>query len=180
MKKYLFLMIMAISNFCVSGCGSEFVGGAAAGSAAVAGGSAYLNAVKAGLDEKEAVLIQQRETALNDLATSTDDLEKTALQNKIAVLEKQMNDVQGQKQIVAVGNQAMGTNWTDPGAVGSLVGTGVAAFMAWYFANRGGKVAKKYDAIKAGVNKTLAETGMTDSKVLYNNIGEERAKAGLS
>jgi hypothetical protein len=180
MKKYLFLALITVSILCVSGCGSGFAEGAAIGTGVAVGGNAYLNAVKAGLDEKEALLIAQREAALNELSASTDDLEKAALQNKIKVMEKQLIDIGGQKQIVDIGNKATETNWADPEAVGGLAGTGIAAFMAWYFARKGKTTSKKYDAIKAGVNKTLAEQPKETTEVLYKNIGEARKQAGVS
>jgi hypothetical protein len=178
MKTILLSLIMCIL-LCVAGCGSEFATGAAIGTGVASGGNAYLNAVKAGLDEREALALAQREEAVKKLESTTDELEKIALQNQIAVLEKQVVDIQAQKQAVDISEQALETNWTDPEAVSGLAGTGIAALLAWYFKRNGDVSNKKYGALKAGVNSFLAASDKQSSEQLYTTIGKEQEKAGI-
>lgn len=176
MKKMLVIALAVLSlPLFVTGCGSETATGAVLG----AGGTAVIVGTKSELDQKEAVILARRAEILAKLETSTDDLEKQQLQAENTALQKKLDQVQTGKVAVDIGDKALKTNWTDPAQVSSFAGIAIAAAIAEYFRRKGNTTAVKYDAIKAGVNKTLAESAPSESQVLYANIGEARKKAGL-
>jgi len=164
----------------LSGCGSGFVSGAAIGAGVASGGSMLLNSIKSDLEEREAVVIAQRQKAIEKLESTTDDLEKFALENQIKTLQSRIIDIQTQKESVKLAQKGLDLNWKDPEAVGGWVGTAFSLVLAWFLKRKCDMTSKKYGALKAGVNSFLAASDKESSMKLYETVGRERVKAGVT
>ena len=174
--KNLTLLLLVLP---LCGCGGEFVSGAAVGAGIASGGSAYLNSVLADLEEREAVVIAQRQKAIEKMESTTDSLEKAVLENEIKTLQTRIVDIQTQKEAVNLAQKGLDLNWADPEAVGGWAGTVFSLALAWFLKRKCDMTSKKYGALKAGVNSFLAASDKESSMKLYETVGREQIKAGV-
>lgn len=161
----------------VAGCGSPST--AAIGGALVGGAASHTFAgIEADLQKAKEAKLAQLEIALENLANTTDDVEKTALIAKIKALENTIQTLQDTQTGIAITKEGFGIDWKDAGEVGGYGGTILAALLAWYFRSKNKKNEAKYTAHKRGTELYTREHNEADAE-LYKNIGNERAKLGI-
>jgi len=167
----------------VSGCGSElgpFVAGAASGGAL----SGTIAGAEADLERAKQQKMAELETALVELDSAKDEVQKTAAQAKVKALEKKvenLTDAQTGTSLIKAGAKV---DWTDPKAVGGFGSAAISAALAFYFRKKQLKEGKKRSAEKVGREKTINElaamskeeiTAPLVNSLLFTNIGTERA-----
>lgn len=167
----------------ISGCGSElgtFVAGAAGGGAL----SGTIAGAEADLERAKQQKIAELETALVELDSAKDEVEKTAAQAKVKALEKKvenLTDFQTGTEIVKAGTKI---DWKDPKAVGGFSSVAISAALAIYFRQKQKRENRKRSAEKVGREKTINElaalpaeeiTAPLVKSLLFTNTGIERA-----
>ena len=166
----ILLLLMVVE---LAGCSSGemlFGSGVAAGTAlqgTITGAKQDIEAYKASLQEQYAKAVAEG-----------------APQETLDRIELSLRRAETTEEVVALGESAANTDWSDPEAVGGWVGFLASALVAGLLKKKLGTTTAKYDAHKAGVDKTIRETAPKVAEVnlgetLYNNIGIERAKLGI-
>jgi len=153
----------------VQGCSNP--GTAALVAGAGAGASHTLLGLNKDLEEALLAKNAELQAALESIDSATSQAEKLAAEAKAKALEKQIENLGDVQTGAVLVEEGLSTDWTNPQAVGGYSATVIAAVMAYLLR----KKSNKYSAIKAGVNKYMAN-GDSSKAGLYKAIGEERAR----